>query len=242
MAAAASAWAGCVRLVLFIGVLAGFVLIVSLTVLRPVVAGAVVDWATDNPSALGLPFVADLVREDLGTAMTEPASTDNAQIEFTVVDGDSAASIAARLQEQGFLSDARAFVFITTDRDLAGSLEAGTYILRKNMTPDQLVTAAARLEGRRRVGRPARGPAARADHGQAPDARRLTMDVKEFYDEVKNPPESLLADYPWLELPKGASLEGFLAPATYRVLPDITAESSSAGCSISSARPSGRTG
>ena len=48
------------------------------------------------------------------------------------------------------------------------------------------------------------------------------MDVKAFYDEVRNPPKKLLADYPWLDLPKGASLEGYLAPATYRVLPDIT--------------------
>jgi UPF0755 protein len=212
---------GLVRLVLFIGVLAGFVLIVSLTVLRPVVAGAVVDWATDNPSALGLPFVADLVREDLGTAMTEPASTDNAQIEFTVVDGDSAASIASRLHEQGFLSDARAFVFITTDRGLAGSLEAGTYILRKNMTPDQLVTAL--LVSKDVAVSVGLREGLRLEQVTAKlQTLPLTMDVKEFYDEVKNPPESLLGDYPWLELPKGASLEGFLAPATYRVLPDIS--------------------
>ena len=39
---------------------------------------------------------------------------------------------------------------------------------------------------------------------------------------MKNPPKALLADYPWLDLPKGASLEGYLAPATYRVLPDVT--------------------
>jgi hypothetical protein len=58
---------GLVRLALFIGVLAIIVLAVSLTVLRPV-AGAVVDWATDNPSALHLPFVQDLVHEDLGKA------------------------------------------------------------------------------------------------------------------------------------------------------------------------------
>ena len=57
---------GLLRLLLFIGVLAGLVLIVALTVLRPFVAGAVVGWASDNPSALRLPFVQDLVREDLG--------------------------------------------------------------------------------------------------------------------------------------------------------------------------------
>ena len=52
----------------------------------------------------------------------------------------------------------------------------------------------------------------------------LKMDVKAFYDLVKHPPQSLLKDYPWLDLPKGASLEGYLAPATYRVLPDSTPE------------------
>jgi UPF0755 protein len=54
----------------------------------------------------------------------------------------------------------------------------------------------------------------------------LTMDVKAFYDEVKHPPATLLNDYPWLTgvLPKGASLEGFLAAATYTVPPDITAD------------------
>ena len=57
----------------------------------------------------------------------------------------------------------------------------------------------------------------------------LPMDASEFYDIVKSPPAELLADYPWLtkilaDAPKGASLEGFLWPATYRVLPDTTPE------------------
>jgi UPF0755 protein len=52
----------------------------------------------------------------------------------------------------------------------------------------------------------------------------LQLDPKSFYDLVKNPPADLLAQYPWLHLPKGASLEGFLGPATYRVHPDISAE------------------
>ena len=55
------------------------------------------------------------------------------------------------------------------------------------------------------------------------------MDASEFYDLAKSPPAELLADYPWLataleDAPKGASLEGFLWPATYRVLPDTTPE------------------
>ena len=55
------------------------------------------------------------------------------------------------------------------------------------------------------------------------------MDAQDFYDIVKSPPPALLADYPWLkkilaDAPKGASLEGFLWPATYRVLPDTSAD------------------
>ena len=37
-----------------------------------------------------MPFVKDIVREDLGASLTEPASTDPAQVEFVVEDGDTA--------------------------------------------------------------------------------------------------------------------------------------------------------
>ncbi|MEA2536886.1 MAG: hypothetical protein QOF11_1120 [Chloroflexota bacterium] len=212
---------GLVRLILFMAVLAGIVIIVSLTVLRPVVARAVVDWASDNPSALGLPFVKELVREDLGPALTEPASSDASQVEFTVVDGDSAALIAGRLQEQGFLRDARAFVFISSEQDLASKLEAGTYILRRNMTPEQIVTAL--LVSKDVAVSIGLREGLRLEQITAKlETLPLKMDVKAFYDEARKPPKSLLDDYPWLDLPKGASLEGFLAPATYRVLPDVT--------------------
>jgi UPF0755 protein len=212
---------GLIRLLLFMAVLAGIVVVVALTVLRPVVTRAVVDWAADNPSALGLPFVKELVREDLGSALTEPASSDAAQVEFTVVDGDTAALIAGRLKEQGFLRDSRTFVFISTEKGLASKLEAGTYILRKNMTPDEMVTAL--LVSKDVAVSIGLREGLRLEQISAKlQTLPLTMDVKAFYDEAKKPPKSLLDDYPWLELPKGASLEGFLAPATYRVLPDVT--------------------
>jgi UPF0755 protein len=50
------------------------------------------------------------------------------------------------------------------------------------------------------------------------------MDPTDFYTLVKHPTAAILAAHPWLQLPKGASLEGFLAPAVYHVLPDITPE------------------
>ncbi|MFL5754728.1 MAG: endolytic transglycosylase MltG, partial [Chloroflexota bacterium] len=48
-----------------------------------------------------------------------------------------------------------------------------------------------------------------------------SIDPKAFYDIVTKPPDSLVAAYPWLKDPKirpaGATLEGFLYPATYKV-------------------------
>jgi cell division protein YceG involved in septum cleavage len=103
------------------------------------VSGAIVAWAADNPGALTMPFVAGLVREDLGPKLTDPTSTDPTQVTFVVQTGDTATTIAERLVAEGLLSDPRAFVLTALDRGVEGKLEAGTFVLRRNMTPDQLV-------------------------------------------------------------------------------------------------------
>ena len=98
-------------------------------------------FAEDNPAALRLPFVEDIVRENLGTALTTPVSSDPAQVEFLVESGDYGQHHRDRLEDQGLIADSRAFVFIATVDELTGALQQGTFILRKNMTPDQLVSA-----------------------------------------------------------------------------------------------------
>jgi UPF0755 protein len=174
--------------------------------------------------------VKDIVAEKLGPALTTPVSADTTQVEFLVEQGDTAKSIATKLEAAGLIGDSRAFVFIATDRNLTGSLQQGTFILRKNMTPDQLVSA---------LLAPAPGPkfvdislrtGLRLEQITAKlETLPLDMDAAEFRDLVTSPPAELIADYPWLkkilaDAPKGASLEGFLWPATYRVLPDTTPE------------------
>ena len=221
--------AGFLKFLVFALVLAVIVLAIALTVLRPVVGGAVMSLAEDNPAALQLPFVRDIVAENLGAALVTPASTDPAQIEFLVEEGDTAKSIAARLEDEGLLGDRRTFVFIAIDRELAGALQTGSFILRKNMTPDQLVSALLAPPPVRDVAIALRTELRLEQITAKLQTLPLTMDPKEFYDLVKTPPASLIDDYPWLkkilaDAPKGASLEGFLWPATYRVLPETTSE------------------
>jgi len=220
---------GLLKFLVFTLLLAALVLIVALTALRPLVNNAIIGWAADSPAALRLPFVADIVREDLGTALTQPVSSDTTQVEFTVQDGDTASTIADRLEGQGLIRDARAFVFIASERSLTGALQQGTFVLRKNMTPDTLVTA---------LLAPPAVPYIELDLRTGLRLEQITaklqtlplqMDVRAFYELAKEPPADLIADYPWLQrvlkdAPDGASLEGFLWPGTYRILPDTTPE------------------
>jgi len=223
---------GLLKFLVFALVLGGIVLAAGATVLRPLVNNAVVSWAADNPGAMSFPFVKDIVRQDLGPALTVAASTADEQVTFVVIDGDTATLIARRLEAEGFLRDARAFVFIAIERGLTGQLKSGEFILRRSLTPDELVTAL--LDPPRiqyvdialRSGLRLEQVVAKLDTIDG-----LAMDIEEFHELASSPPEELLDQYPWLrELLAGApegiepSLEGFLWPATYRVLPDTSAD------------------
>ena len=202
-------------------VLGGF--IVLTTLLRPAVAGWVTGMAYDSPSLLGIGWVSDLVRDDLGSALTAKASTDPSEVEFTVEQGDTAAGIASRLSAEGLLKDSRAFVFLTTSKGLASQLEAGTFVLRRDMTPDELVSSL--LESKVFATTIALRDSLRIEQIVAYlQTLPLKMDVSELYSIVKKPPASLLADYPWLRIPTGASLEGYLAGGVYGVDPRIEPE------------------
>jgi UPF0755 protein len=218
---------GLLRFLIFALVLAAVVLVAAVTILRPVVRGAIVGWASDNPAALGLPFVADLVREDIGPALDHAPSDSPIEAPFTVNNGDTASTIAARLQAEGFLIDSRAFVFIAIERGVSTKFNAGDYILRHNMTPQQLV---ALLEA------PPVSPYVDVGLREGLRIEQITaklqtlplqMDPKQFYELAKHPPASLIAKHKWLaalKLPAGTSLEGFLYPATYSILPETTPE------------------
>jgi UPF0755 protein len=218
---------GILKFLAFALVLGAIVVLILATALRPLIRSTVIQWASDNPAALGISFVRSLVEEDLGPKLTTAASADTTQVPFVVNDGDSATAIALRLQQNGFLADRRAFILIATDRGLTQQLNAGTFILRRSMTPDQIVTALLAPEQVHYVTIPLRtGLRLEQITAKLETIDGLKMDPEAFYNLAKRPSPALLADYPWLKqiLPAGASLEGFLWPATYMVLPDTTPE------------------
>jgi UPF0755 protein len=203
--------------------MAGIVLAVLVTVGRPVFRSLVVGFADDNPGALRIDFVRDVVAEDIGPALDAPASDDPAEVEFLVDAGDTPATLAPRLLEAGVITSERAFLFHATLDELAGKLDAGRFALRKDMTPKEVVRGLVQnritvrtLEITFREGLRLEQLTAKLQTYED-----STVDPEQFYEMVKDPPAELLADFPWLKdesvRPNGTSLEGFLYPATYTV-------------------------
>lgn len=211
---------GFLRFALFAGILAAVVVIAGLTALRPLVRAAVVGWAWGNTSSFRLPFVADFVREDLGPALTQPVDGSADVVIFEVASGDTIAKLAPRLKTQGFIANERAFIFTATEANLARALRAGQYMLRHDMTPAEVTKA---LVDARVITVTAAVTFREGLRLEQITAKLETLtsgvDPKAFYDLVQHPSAQLRADYPWLaDIPEGASLEGFLYPATYELV------------------------
>lgn len=219
------------RFVIFLAFLAAGVILTMVTVARPLVRAVIVPWANDNPSALNISFVADLVREDIGDPLTAPASSDPTEVEFVVELGDTPTILAPQLEAAGIIASQRAFLFEAHMSGLAGKLEAGRFAVALNLTPagvvDALVNNRIIIETTTITFR--EGLRLEQMTAKLQTVEGTAVDPAAFLDIVTNPPETLLADYPWLRdekvRPKGATLEGFLYPATYLVRVDAVAPS-----------------
>ena len=223
------------RFAVFAVVAAALVLGGLYFVAKPIVASSLANWAAENPTALKLPFMADVVRSELGTKLTQPVNAaDSTKVAFQVTSGETPKQIADELVQAGLIGDARAFVFESLVKDVSEKFISGRHVLAKSMTVDQVIAALITapvapptvtvtfVEGDR-IEQVVSVIELKEAHPVDPSAR-LSLDVNTLYQLATHPPASLLARYPWLKLPQGASLEGFLFPATYTVKPDVTAE------------------
>jgi UPF0755 protein len=216
---------GPLRFLAFAVVLGGLVLVLvvglGLTVLRPLAREAVVGWAWDNQGAMRIGIVADLVREDLGASLTDRASDDPSEVQFEVMTGDKPDTIAPRLVEAGVVASQEAFLFLAVQDELGSKLNAGTFLLRKDMTPGEVVRGLVENRVTLKMLPVTFREGLRLEQMTALlQTLETGVDPQEFYDLAKRPPASLLSDYPWLEHPDGRSLEGYLYPATYQLVTD----------------------
>ncbi len=226
---------GLMRFLLFLVVLAAVVMLVLVTVARPLLRMAVAPWAEQNPGSLSIGFVAELVREDLGATLTSPASSDSTAASFVVAQGDTPATLAPKLLDAGLITSQAAFLFVAREQNLAPQLTAGTFELARNLTPEQVVqglitnrVTQQSISITFREGLRIEQMTAKLETVQG-----TLVDPKAFYDLAEHPTDELLAGYPWLLDPKvhakGTSLEGFLYPATYSIRTDPIAPTDAEG-------------
>jgi UPF0755 protein len=212
------------RGMLFVLLLAVLVLGAVLMVARPAVATVATTLAEANPAAMRLPFVAALVHDQLGDRLTTPAGNQATPVRFKVPDGATAGKVGDDLAAQALVKDRLAFDYLVVTRGMDDDIQAGTYVLRKNMSPTQVVdrlaqppeqTVSIALRERLRL----------EQITAYLQTLGLDMNVADFYNLVTKPPASLRKDYPFLStLPAGRSLEGYLGSGTFEVYTDVTPE------------------
>ena len=218
---APSGRSGVLRFVVFVAVLAALVVLVLVTVGGPLIGDTVYGFAVSRPESMRWPFVASIVEDRLGADLDSPAGTDPEEVAFVVPTGATAADIGADLEASGLLRDEVAFVYLVVTQERATGIQAGTYRLRATMTPQEI------LDSLRSA--PVQVVTIRLREGLRLEqitayleTLALEADIGRFYELVSHPPATLLAEFTWLDLPEGRSLEGFLAPDTYQVFADVT--------------------
>jgi UPF0755 protein len=151
--------------------------------------------------------------------LDRPASYDDTPVTFVVEPGENAATIAARLEELGLVSDGELFRMFIRYHEIDANLEAGEYVLRPNMTMAEIAETLqhARIE-EVTVTIP---EGWRAEQVAQMLAKENVIDGDEFLALVRGGKfdHSLPRDRP-----EGSSLEGFLFPETYRIPAQAEAE------------------
>lgn len=142
-----------------------------------------------------------------------PVSDDPSPIPFTVDIGENARTVAAKLIEQNFITDADLFRLFLRYNGLDASLEAGDYTLRRNMNMREIAEALQKASFEEVVITIPEGW--RAEQVAELLTQENIMDGTLFLAVVR---AGNSVEHPLLaNRPAGASYEGYLFPDTYRL-------------------------
>jgi UPF0755 protein len=176
--------------------------------------GAALDLSFESADSFLSSLYLSMHQEELN----QPAGDDPTPVAFVVEPGETAADVAQRLAEEGLVVNAEVFRRFMAYQGLDVSLEAGNYVLRRNMTMHDIANAL-----------------------QFGSADTVTLTVPEGWraeqiawlldqqglvrgDDFMAHVRDAEYAYPWLaSRPPGASLEGFLFPDTYELPAETTA-------------------
>jgi UPF0755 protein len=164
-----------------------------------------------------------LILQSRAAELNAPASNDPTPIAFSIPAGELPSETALRLKNQGLVSDADLFVTLVKYRHAGNKIQAGDYLLRKNMTMDEILSAI--QQGHARLVGVTIRPGMRAEEiaERLKTVGLINYNADEFVRLVKNGKY----DYDFLrDRPTNAptSIEGYLFPETYQVPFDIATD------------------
>ena len=164
----------------------------------------------------------DLYLRTQADRLSEPAGPDDTPVAFFVAPGETAGTIADRLERQGLVSDGELFRRYVQYHGLDAGMEAGEFTLRQTMTIPEIASALQQGRGSEPVVIIREGlrleqiAATVAEQTSIPEEAMLRLATTGWRDQGYA--------YTFLaELPPTATLEGFLFPDTYRLPQDPTA-------------------
>lgn len=151
--------------------------------------------------------------------INSPISTDPSPVPFTIDLGETAVSISEKLVEQQFITDADLFRLFLRYNGLDASLEAGDYVLQRNMNMREIAESLQKASFEEVAITIPEG--LRAEEIAELLTEANIMDGSEFLAVVR---QGTVVDHPLLvDRPVGTSYEGYLFPDTYR-LPAINTQ------------------
>ena len=203
-----------VFVVLIVGILVG-----GFVFGRPIAEDAIVAQAQEHDTLLKQGFIRALVADRIGS---EPdlAKDPNAESRtFVIFRGETAGSIAQRLQEAGFIRSALAFTYLLYDTGRETSLQSGTYTISAALTPRDLARVFEKAPSEQAVLRIIEGWRL-SETAAAVNKAFPSISADEFTKAavVGQRQNTVLAG-----MPADTSLEGFLFPDTYFFKPSATA-------------------
>lgn len=175
--------------------------------------GVEVDLTSLEKTALGIYL--NLRRNEIET----PASTDTTPVPFSIQVGENATTIATRLERLGIIRDAELFRLLLRYWGVDAHLEAGEYLLRRNMPMSEIVSQL--QHGRLKAKTITIREGLRAEELAHLLASEGLVDQEQFIQLVRDDTfhYDFLRDRP-ADAPK--TLEGFLFPDTYQFSVNIT--------------------
>lgn len=153
--------------------------------------------------------------------LDQPAGSDDMPVAFVVESGETAGEIAARLRQEGLISDAELFRRYVQYHGLDAGIEAGEFTLRQTMTIPEI--AQALQQGMRAELVVTVQEGLRLEQVATVVAAQTGISEEEFLAWTTTGWRNSGFAFDFLaDLPPDATLEGFLFPETYRLPEDAT--------------------